>query len=148
MQLWGEVRDSGRGIDDKDKRHIFYPSYSTKVSETAISEEHPDQQVFKPDSKLTVLVADDEPGINKLTTLILTRAGYEVISVKDGRAVYECIQKSEREIPVLFCSGFSFSVLKENEFREINIPVLAKPFSAKELLAAVERLNAGRVEGP
>jgi len=43
-------------------------------------------------------------------------------------------------LSVLFCSGFSFSVLKENEFKELDVPVLAKPFSANDLLSAIAEL--------
>jgi len=60
--------------------------------------------------------------------------------VMDGRAVYEYIKKTDRNLSVLFCSGFSFSVLKENEFKELDVPVLAKPFSANDLLSAIAEL--------
>ncbi len=116
-----------------------------------------------------VLVADDEKDVLEFTARILESAGYEVVAVKngqeaidalidrpgirlavldvvmpvkDGRAVYDFIQETERNVPVLFCSGFTFAALKTKEFRDLDVPVLAKPFGADELLEAVKALRS------
>lgn len=116
----------------------------------------------------SVLVADDDASVNKLTTKILTRAGYRVISVKngeegiaalrehpeirlavldvmmpilDGRAVYDFIIAEKLGISVIFCTGFSFSALEGSELKEVEALVLAKPFTSTELLAMVRQVG-------
>ncbi len=206
-----EIKDSGQGISDDDKRRIFDPFFTTKPDGkgsglglsmvSQIIKRHdgkidvsnnemggttflvtlpsgspqvktslivPEFSKEKNKTNSTVLVADDELAVNQLSSKILTRAGFTVISVlngekaiealdqhpeislavldvvmpvMDGRAVYDHIQKTGLNIPVLFCSGFSFSALKENEFKEIDVPVLAKPFTTDELLEAITLLQ-------
>jgi DNA-binding response OmpR family regulator len=44
----------------------------------------------------TALVIDDDVSISKLLQLILTREGYVVTCVRDGRAAQELIERGER----------------------------------------------------
>ncbi|PJA73168.1 hypothetical protein CO151_14355 [bacterium CG_4_9_14_3_um_filter_65_15] len=115
----------------------------------------------------TVLVADDEEIVNRVTTAILERAGFTVLSahhgreavamleqhpeialivldvimpVMGGREVYEYIHEHALPMAVIMCSGQSFSALEGADLAAAGVPVLSKPYTARQLLDAVERL--------
>lgn len=48
-----------------------------------------------------ILVAEDEPSIAEIVSLYLERAGYEVITVADGAAALEWLERQEPELIVL-----------------------------------------------
>lgn len=114
-------------------------------------------------SKGTVLVAEDDSPIRMLISVVLKRAGYNVLLTTNGLEAERVIRDESVAIdllltdismpgmdgielariarnirPVLkivFASG-SLNVLPE---APVGIPVLPKPFTFDELLAAVER---------
>lgn len=123
----------------------------------------------------TVLVADDEEIVNRVTTAILERAGYTVLSARDGREalstlekhpeialivldvimpvmggreVYEYIHEHALPVAVIMCSGQSFSALEGADLAAAGVPVLPKPYTARQLLDAVERLLGSPTEVP
>jgi CheY-like chemotaxis protein len=120
-----------------------------------------------------ILVVDDEPGVRHIAVRILREAGYEVTEATDGGAALSLVTTargafdlvvsdivmpvltgvelaghlslSAPDVPVLLMSGFATSDLMA---QGIAAPcgVLAKPFTADELLREVHRCLAGRRE--
>ena len=60
----------------------------------------------------TLLVADDDPGLRESLQRTLTRAGYRVVAVSDGRAALEQLQGGEvdlvLEVPVAKVTSCAF----------------------------------------
>jgi CheY-like chemotaxis protein len=114
--------------------------------------------------KQTILVVDDEVAVRSLTARILTAHGYSVIESGNGFDAWTLLENQSAHIdlvisdvvmprldglelarcmeimlhppPILLMSGYGLSGL------EVQQPLLVKPFSGPELLAAVHRLLA------
>jgi CheY-like chemotaxis protein len=122
----------------------------------------------EPGSRPLVVVADDEADIVDLLSILLDRAGYEVIAARDGAralelahehrprlcildgtmprmAGFEVLEKlrsdeSMADVPVLILTA---TVEEEREIRRHGVQpdsFLRKPFDSERLLAEVERL--------
>jgi two-component system cell cycle sensor histidine kinase/response regulator CckA len=121
-----------------------------------------------------ILVVDDDEGVCAVVSSLLERAGFEALAAYSGRAGLDCfeehraaiglvisdltmpgmgglemvelITQREPQIRVVFMSGFA----EEGQELEARgkFPFLRKPFSAEELLAAVEAALSGRVATP
>jgi two-component system cell cycle sensor histidine kinase/response regulator CckA len=125
----------------------------------------------------TILLVEDDHSVRRLSSLILQRAGYSVLSAADGADAIELMQRhagpihllitdaimprisgSElaqtfaRERPstvVLFVSGHAPEALLSGARTFPQLNVLAKPYTADELLAkVVELLREGRKAPP
>jgi two-component system, cell cycle sensor histidine kinase and response regulator CckA len=116
--------------------------------------------------KQTILVADDEPAVRSITTRLLEEHGYRVIEASngfdawtlleskcehidlvisdvvmprlDGLELARCMEIMTHPPPILLMSGYGLGRL------ELEQPLLVKPFSGSELLAAVHRLLAAQ----
>jgi two-component system cell cycle sensor histidine kinase/response regulator CckA len=55
----------------------------------------------KDPGNVTVLVVDDQPEIRMLTAIILSRAGYAVVSAENGREAIELVRERHVDILVL-----------------------------------------------
>jgi CheY-like chemotaxis protein len=109
----------------------------------------------------TVLVVDDEPLVRRTLVRPLERAEFTVREAEDGLAALQVLREDssvcvvvsdvlmpgmdgitlarhvqERNIPVILVSGYADMVSNDNQ---LGVPMLAKPFSAKELVALVRR---------
>jgi len=112
----------------------------------------------------TILLAEDDELVRKLTETVLTGAGYQVLSAADGdealrlwdehsertdlaildlvmpkrggQAVYEAILAAGGKTPVLFSTGYDSGIL-EPEQLPTDVPVLQKPYSPSYLLRRV-----------
>jgi CheY-like chemotaxis protein len=110
------------------------------------------------------LVAEDEPGVRRVTAGYLERAGFRVLAVKDGieadqllsspdhgicvavldavmprrggQAVYEALSARGKAIPVVFVTGYDYESLVVTAHRP-GVAILQKPFSEEELLGQV-----------
>jgi len=110
------------------------------------------------------LVAEDEASVRRVTAGYLERAGFRVLSVKDGvdaerllsnpdhgicvaildavmprrggQAVYDALSARGRAIPVVFVTGYDYESLVLTAHRP-GVGILQKPFSEDELLAQV-----------
>ncbi len=120
----------------------------------------------------TILVAEDDPNLRKLTMIILEQAGYTVLTAKDGEEavakflnnkdriqllLFDMImpKKSGKEaldeirtmasgVPVLFVSGYSPDMLRQKALIEDGAEVVFKPISPQKLLEKVrEALDRG-----
>ena len=108
----------------------------------------------------TVLVVEDEPALARVITRILTGAGYHVITANNGHdalglydehgcdvlltdvimpevsgpRLAELLHERDRELPVVFMSGYSDGLLSTSHVIDEDIVFLEKPFNARELL--------------
>ena len=116
----------------------------------------------------TILLAEDDTNVRRLTRSILEEFGYRVIEAvdgedalhvfrenrdavqlllldavmpkKDGKEVYEEIRKNSPGIRVLFTSGYPLETLQKRGFAEKEFPFLPKPASPGELLKKVKEV--------
>ncbi|MFP4308139.1 MAG: response regulator [Desulfococcaceae bacterium] len=116
----------------------------------------------------TILLAEDDEMVRKLATRILERAGYRVLTARDGdealerfrrhmdeiglsildvvmprrsgRAVYDQIHALRPDLPILFVSGYSYNILEAGGVYPEEYEVLPKPFRKEDLLERVNRL--------
>jgi PAS domain S-box-containing protein len=111
-----------------------------------------------------ILLAEDEEQVRQLAVTVLERAGYRVLVARDGeeamhmfrshkveidlalldmvmpkksgQMVFNYIRITRPDIPVLFCSGYSFTA-QQDLMTENGVQLIQKPFSPKELLCKV-----------
>jgi two-component system cell cycle sensor histidine kinase/response regulator CckA len=117
-----------------------------------------------------IVVVEDEPAVRSLVSRILGRAGHAVLEFPDGGAAIDGladpgirvdllitdlvmpgpsgieaarrIRRSRPDLPVLLMSGFAADALQAEGLDEETVEVLAKPFSAGELLGRVATILA------
>jgi CheY-like chemotaxis protein len=116
----------------------------------------------------TVLLAEDEPAIRKMAALVLTRAGYSVLSASNGMEALEIlsdykavidlvisdivmpgmkgtelarrIRQERPEARILLMSGHDFGLIREEPTCEF----LAKPFTPQTLVERVGQVLGAR----
>ncbi|MFW6255960.1 MAG: response regulator [Candidatus Sumerlaeota bacterium] len=118
-------------------------------------------------NEVLLLVEDDEL-VRDLGTDILKKAGYQVLSAfngeeaitcldenlekidlvildvvlpkKNGKEVFEHIRRMRPDLPVLFCSGYGISTVRESLSMGENLNLVEKPFRRNALLKEVRKL--------
>ncbi len=118
-----------------------------------------------------VLVVEDEHAIRELVGVQLESLGYEVTLAADGREALEAVEvnglrpdllitdvimpgmsgavllerlrRTQPGLKVLFMSGYTDNVIVHQGVLDPGIPFIQKPFSARELSAAVHRVIRG-----
>lgn len=116
----------------------------------------------------TVLVAEDDEQLRKLTASILREFGYVVIEAvdgedavrkflvnrnavqlilldaimpkKSGREAYEEIVAMNPSVKTLFCSGYDVDIIRSKGLLVEGIPVLLKPTAPTQLLLSVRKV--------
>ena len=116
----------------------------------------------------TILIADDDSAIRKLTARVLTKAGYEVYAAADGqeavrmfeehadeislalldvsmpqmggREAFQRISALRPGIPVVYCTGYDTAAGEDGVETEQDRRVLQKPFSPADLLRTVQEI--------
>ncbi|MDZ7723808.1 MAG: PAS domain-containing protein [candidate division KSB1 bacterium] len=116
----------------------------------------------------TILVADDEPHICEISRTYLEDSGYKIWVAHDGeealemykhhqndidllvldvlmpnmngKQVYDEIKKMGSTVPVLFCSGYTLNLLKNEHDINLKAQLLKKPFNKRELLQSVRQI--------
>jgi DNA-binding response OmpR family regulator len=116
----------------------------------------------------TILVAEDNQEVRKLTKEILTRKGYSVIEAldgeqaiqkfldqqetidlilldvvmpkKNGKEVYEEIIKVKPKVKVIFTSGYTGDVVIDKGIHEEAMDFIAKPLSVRDLLLKIREV--------
>jgi PAS domain S-box-containing protein len=124
----------------------------------------------------TVLLVEDESGVRELMRRILTRAGYHVLTARDGeegvrasaehratidllvtdvimpimggRALAEKLREARPELRVLFVSGYSAAALPLFERDGEKVTLLEKPFTSAKFIDAVRLLLEPALDGP
>lgn len=115
----------------------------------------------------TILLAEDEDSVRLVMQKLLSSAGYKTLTASNGPEALDLAQKHRDEIdlavldvilpgmsgldvyntllrlrphlPIVFCSGYSADVLPRDFANRPNVYLVAKPFSASELLGAIQR---------
>jgi two-component system, cell cycle sensor histidine kinase and response regulator CckA len=118
-----------------------------------------------------IVVVEDEPGVRSLVERVLERAGHRVLAFPDGSAAADALadpsvlvdllvtdlvmpgpngievarraRRARPGLPVLLMSGYAAEALRAEGIDEETIELLAKPFSAAELLDRVDTQLAG-----
>lgn len=108
----------------------------------------------------TVLVIDDAPDFLELTELILTQAGYRVVTAKDGREGLEKFGTGEKVAAVLTDASMpfngcmlvamiqginpnvkvAFTTGLDKPLEGFSVTTLYKPFSSQDLLDLIHNL--------
>jgi signal transduction histidine kinase/CheY-like chemotaxis protein len=101
--VYGIVKQNGGGIavqseiDHGTVFRLYLPSTAeerTEVSDTPVVES-------APESKATILVVEDDPGIRELASRVLSRYGYAVLTASGGEEARRVCHKHEGTIHVL-----------------------------------------------
>jgi len=133
-----------------------------------LPEQSPEQEDVRLCGNETVLLADDEPNVLKMTRELLIRYGYHVLTAVDGmdalevfeahrdeirvavidmimprmngRAAIEEIRRGHPDLPVILTSGYTEDVVDRSVFEALGVVFLQKPVHARKL---VETIRAG-----
>lgn len=113
----------------------------------------------------TVLFAEDDDTVRRLTAVILKQAGYTVVTAPDGteavsifeddpdsidlalldvvlpglagREVHDRLRQVRPELPVLFCTGYSSDAIHTRFVLDEGMHLIQKPFAYSDLLRRV-----------
>ena len=116
----------------------------------------------------TILLAEDEDSVRKITTSILEQFGYRVIAAadgeeairlfrehdgtidlvmldvimprKDGRAAGREIRSMRPDVPVLFSSGYTEDFIRGKGLLDEGFPIVSKPVSPRDLLKKIREV--------
>jgi PAS domain S-box-containing protein len=116
----------------------------------------------------TILVADDDPLVRDVAVRTLERAGYQIMTAKDGdeavrlfkeraddvslalldvvmprlsgRDAYGKIRKIRPTLPALFCSGYDADMAQVELIRDDHLPLITKPYDPNDLLNTVRQV--------
>lgn len=152
--------EPGKGTTFK----IYLPLIESEVEKTASTM----PAAYPEGGTETVLVAEDDQAVRKLTRDILERFGYRVIAAEDGedaiekfmnnkediqlllldvimpkkngKEVYEEIKKINPRIKALFLSGYTANLIHKKGILEEGLDFILKPVSPKELLRKVREM--------
>lgn len=144
--------------------HAYVPAVPAPATASPTPAEQPGR-----DESPTLLVVDDEPGMRKIAERILKRAGYTVLVAEDGRGALRLASEhpgtiqylltdvvmphmlgselarqmtaAQPGIRVLYMSGFAEPMCGGDNPADPDAPLITKPFSAKDLLAALTGLD-------
>ncbi len=118
----------------------------------------------------TVLLAEDEDAVRNLAAIFLRKAGYRVLLARDGQEALDLFRRHQDEIriavldimmpvvtgsvvardihavrptlPILFCTGYDFSLLPRDGLGGDHIGLLAKPYRMGDLAGKVSSMLA------
>jgi signal transduction histidine kinase len=165
----GIVRQSGGGIQVYSEPvlgttfKVYLP-----VADAAVAAEEPVQRPAARRASGTVLVCEDDDGIRALLELMLSGAGYRVLTAPNPDTALELARLHDGDIdllvsdvilprmsgpelarrlelpdlPVLFLSGYTFETVRGRGQLPVGSAFLEKPFSEADLLAHVREMLA------
>ncbi len=138
--------------------------------DAAGDDDEPDAASQVPAARGTILVVEDDTPVRRLTAKALAMAGHVVLEAADGpeaiaqfnrdpervdllitdvimpgmngRQVCDELKRLRPDLPVLFCSGYSSDLLKNEYMLNIQGLVIQKPYRSADLVAAAARLLA------
>jgi hypothetical protein len=145
---------------------LYFP-----LVDTAVEDEGAEAMPEPPVMAGTVMVVEDEPAVRDMTTLLLGRAGYEVISVADatealarmdelaepidvlvadvimpdmsGLELAEKVMDRSPQVRVVLLSGYTAETLDLGRVIERGATFVPKPISSGGLLRAIREASVG-----
>jgi CheY-like chemotaxis protein len=167
--VYGIIKQHNGFIDVYSEPHkgtkfkIYLPLIKAKGKGTGLPELSPVQGGTE-----TVLIAEDDETLRKLTRDVLEKYGYRVIAAEDGedavnklienkdkinlllldvimpkkngKEVYEEIKKIKPDIRVLFISGYPADIIQKKSILKEELNFLSKPVSMNDLLRKVREV--------
>jgi len=137
---------------------VYLPSAAARAEGPA-----PSSPLFAPGGAETILLAEDEESIRKLTSSFLTKLGYRVLSAADGdaarrlarthpdridllltdavmprlggRELAEDLRKTLPHLKVIIMSGYAGDPMVSKAITKSDIVFMQKPFSSMQFLA-------------
>jgi PAS domain S-box-containing protein len=116
----------------------------------------------------TILVAEDDASLNELIKIVMESFGYSVITAKDGedaitkfiaskerihlvmidmimpkkngKEVSEVLRKTSPDVKILFLSGYTMDIIKDEDLTESGFEFIHKPISPQDLLRKVREV--------
>ena len=144
----------------------------TEASDRPLPDQGERQPAASDRKRGTVLVVEDDLPVRRLTAKALTMAGHHVLEAADGpeaidlfnadpdridllitdvimpgmngRQVCDELKRVRPDLPVLFCSGYSSDLLRNEYMLNIQGLVIQKPYRSSDLVAAAARLLAAQ----
>ena len=141
---------------------VYLPLSGVRISDAAAASLLPEG------NGETVLIAEDEASIRKITASILEQFGYHVIVAadgeeairlfrkhsgiihlvmldvimpgKDGKAVYDEIKRLRQNTCVLFTSGYTADIVHSKGLLDSGVPFISKPVSPRDLLRKIREV--------
>jgi len=169
--VYGVIKQSGgyiwleSEIEKGSTFQVYLPRAEGVEEETARIEPS-----FKTRGSGTILVAEDEPSLRKLTCNTLKESGYTVLEAEDGAKAIEIAAQFDKDIhllltdivmrgmngreladkmssgrprmKVLYMSGYTDGAVATHGVLESGIVILRKPFSRKQLQQSVGEMLA------
>ena len=166
--VFGIVKQSGGEINVESAvgRGTTFTIQLPAVEKESIESPRETKPAAKTCGGETILVLEDEPQVREFVALVLTNAGYTVLTAAHGREGLEIAEKSRQidlllsdvmmpemngieacqkiqeivpGIPVLFMSGYAGEVTPTKEILKPGVELLQKPFLPDQLLARVRQ---------
>ncbi len=175
--VYGIVRQSGGYIwvySEPDRGTIVKVYLPRAAGQTETSKPRNEYQPLPLGSE-TVLLAEDDERVRRLTASVLGQLGYTVLEAVDGEDALEVARQHQGEIhllftdmvmpkkcghevadeirrerpgiQVLFSSGYTGDIITQQGALDPTIPFLQKPFTPRTLAAKVREALDGSVEG-
>jgi PAS domain S-box-containing protein len=173
--VYGIIRQHGGGIRAESKVgkgssfFIYLPAVAKGTSKKGIKV--PDEK--KPDKGSgTILFAEDEPVLRKLSKKVLGDYGYTMIMAENGQEAldlgreniynidilvfdavmpkmsgidaYKALRELRPELPVIFTSGYTESEIHSNYILKHGLTFIQKPYSLKDLLKKIQEMQANK----
>jgi hypothetical protein len=172
--VYGIVKQAGGDIwvySEVDKGttfKLYFPRVSGPASETRQG------GAATPQGAETILVVEDEQGVRELTTKMLKRLGYHVLTASGGEEALEIakahgggialavtdvvmpnmsgaqlaaeLRRTHPKIKVVFISGYTENAISQHGVLEEGVAFLAKPFSREALAKKLREILGGPQE--
>jgi PAS domain S-box-containing protein len=145
---------------------IYFPVSFEAIEQSASSSPRPQETSSNPEPvQETILLVEDEPMIMEVTTMMLERFGYQVITAltaeealhilketpdtlhmlltdvimpkMNGKDLADTVKELYPDIKVLFMSGYTDDVIAHHGVLDEGVNFIAKPFSLMDLTAKV-----------
>jgi PAS domain S-box-containing protein len=146
----------------------LFKIYLPLIEDPALLEKETEAAVPARGGNETVLVAEDDAALRKLSMIVLESYGYRVITAEDGedaitkfmenrekihlvildmimpkkngKEVSEALRKVSPRAKILFVSGYTMNIIKNKEMTESGFDFILKPVRPKDLLRKVREV--------